>query len=115
MKKKILILEDNLEIREVFGDYLGGSFNVKLVSLPSEAIAFLTSEAVDLIITDFNLPEMNGISFINKARKELNVQCPILLISAQLIMIQETIPESVESLEKPFALPELKMKIEKMC
>ena len=46
----------------------------------TEAISFLNTQEVDLVITDISMPEINGIEFIKKI-KEQNLSLKILVIS----------------------------------
>jgi CheY-like chemotaxis protein len=47
-----------------------------------EALAALGREAVDLLVTDINMPEMDGISLIREVRKT-NSKLPIVIVTAK--------------------------------
>ncbi|MBP7284166.1 MAG: response regulator [Leptospiraceae bacterium] len=47
-----------------------------------EGLAVFQSEKIDLIITDINMPEMDGLTFIKEVRK-LNKEVPIIVLSTE--------------------------------
>jgi two-component system chemotaxis response regulator CheY len=66
----------------------------------------------DLIITDFQMPEMDGLDFIQNVRKQ-NTETPIFLFSAyvpELDFITEQM-ENVFFFEKPIITPKLRSQI----
>lgn len=86
MSKKILIAEDSLTMRslivstiEAMGDYetveAGNGF---------EALRILPREKVDLIITDINMPDINGLELISFIRNNENYRnTPLIIISTE--------------------------------
>jgi CheY-like chemotaxis protein len=49
-----------------------------------EALAVLDQEAVDLLVTDINMPEMDGIELVREARRRRNRdELPIVIITAK--------------------------------
>jgi signal transduction histidine kinase/CheY-like chemotaxis protein len=83
--KIILLADDEIMLRDLLADLLEASgFNVIKVSSGMEALTVLTEEIkVDLIIIDFNMPEMNGLQCIQRIR-ELNFQMPVILSTGSL-------------------------------
>ena len=43
-------------------------YTVKTFTSPTEALACITSDDVDLVISDYLMPEMDGITFLGKVR-----------------------------------------------
>ncbi|HVG21667.1 MAG TPA: response regulator [Blastocatellia bacterium] len=65
MPKKILIVEDTLDTRELLHLYLTSEgFSVATASDGREGLYMARAESPDLIITDINMPEMDGISMV---------------------------------------------------
>ena len=49
-----------------------------------EALTLLEREAVDLMVTDINMPEMDGIALVREVRKKrTREQLPIVIITAK--------------------------------
>ena len=84
MPKKILIVEDNLDMRELIHLYLTREgFLVVTASDGREGLYMANAERPDLIITDINMPGLNGLELIRQLRvlpefKDL----PILVFTA---------------------------------
>jgi len=47
---------------------LESDYNVKSFTKASEALEYVTENSVDLVISDYLMPEMNGIEFLAKVR-----------------------------------------------
>ena len=87
---KIIIVDDDQEMREMLKDFLLGlGHQVQSFSLATEAFSRIqnneleigpTSE-IDLIVTDLRMPEMDGVEFIQRVKK-VNKEIPIVLITA---------------------------------
>ena len=124
MVKSILILEDEPEIIENlkfdlkdFAESLFFSSNGK------EALILLKEKEVDCIISDIHMDEMDGVTFIKKAR-ELGIEKPVIFLTGQngLYLIDkfsgpdvsiETLGET-EFLFKPYQVEDLKNAITKL-
>ena len=77
----ILLVDDNphgLIARRTFLEELG--YVVHTAALGEEALKLLASQKVDLVITDFRMPNMNGIELIARMRK-LRAGLPVVLLS----------------------------------
>lgn len=68
---KIVAVDDEKMVTSAFKALLKieGYDDVHLFNNPNEAITFLKNEKPDLIISDFVMPEMNGIEFLTEAKK----------------------------------------------
>jgi len=116
--KKILIVDDEENARIGLSKLLSQEgFDVDSVANGNEALEFLRREKVNLVISDINMPEMNGLTFL----KELNRYFP----STHVIMITayggvESYLEAMnlgafEYIHKPVKLDELKSVMKKIC
>ena len=71
MAKTIMVVDDSASMRSVLGSALRGAGYDVLQSIDGvDALAKLKGQKVNLIITDVNMPNMNGISFL-KAVKQM--------------------------------------------
>jgi CheY-like chemotaxis protein len=69
MPKKILVVEDNLDTRELFHLYLTTEgFTVVTACDGREGLYMAQAERPDLIITDMNMPNLNGIELVKQLR-----------------------------------------------
>jgi CheY-like chemotaxis protein len=83
--KIILLIDDEVMLRDLLAEMLeSNGYNVMKVGSGSEALKILTEEIkVDLVIVDFNMPDMNGLETTKKIR-ELNLKMPIILSSGSM-------------------------------
>jgi len=81
-KKRILVVDDEENARIGLSKLLEREgFEVESVSNGYEALNYLNQREVNVIVTDINMPEMNGITFL----KELNKNFPasnVIMITA---------------------------------
>lgn len=80
--KKILIVEDNELNRRLFENLISQNYLFETASDGFEAIEKLKIEYFDLILLNLKIPMLEGITTINKIRKELKIDCPVIAISA---------------------------------
>ncbi|SMY32260.1 Response regulator SaeR [Photobacterium malacitanum] len=81
IKPHILLVEDQKSQRELFHSYIKEIFTVSLVSNGKQALAFLKTETVDLIISDIQMPEMNGIELRQQLEKIKSFSIPFIFLS----------------------------------
>lgn len=62
--KKILVIDDEDQMRLMLEDLLNSEYDVSLAANGSKAQEMLATTSYDLIITDLVMPEMNGIDLI---------------------------------------------------
>ncbi len=80
---KILIAEDDLELRQLFAKVLSkNGYAVLVAGNGQEALERLDEEYVDLIISDVMMPVMDGYEFVS-ALREAGYTTPVLMITAK--------------------------------
>ncbi len=84
-KRKVLIVDDESTGRTILSKIIqqvGDDIDVEAFDNPQEALKWLDDNHPDLIITDYRMPEMNGIEFIRKIRERPGMQdIPIVVIT----------------------------------
>jgi two-component system chemotaxis response regulator CheY len=85
MKKNILVLDDCRFTLNVLGDMLSDlDYDVTIVDNGRDACQKINSTLYDLIITDMNMPDMDGIEFAKQVRACPGCRfIPIVLISGE--------------------------------
>jgi CheY-like chemotaxis protein len=81
---KILVIEDNRDSRDILSKLLRMS-GYDVVSAPDGEMGFEAASSFhpDLIITDINMPKMDGIEFVRRVRKsDLLGEVPVLVVTA---------------------------------
>jgi len=83
---KILFVDDSSTIREMVESSLMeiGYMNIQGAEDGIEALALSTEEEYDFIITDINMPNMDGITLIQKLRDKLDyMSIPIMVLTTE--------------------------------
>lgn len=69
MGKKILVVDDSLSVRQlVSGTLEEGGYEVRDAKDGAEALEKFRRDPVDLVITDLNMPKLDGIGLIKALR-----------------------------------------------
>ena len=80
--KKILIIEDDINILELERDYLEASgFEVFATTDGHAGLEAALSESYNLVLLDVMLPNMNGFEICQRIREEKNV--PVIFVTAK--------------------------------
>ena len=85
MGKTILIVDDSATIRQVVGRTLkGAGYEVMEASDGKEALKKLDGKKINLIISDVNMPNMDGITFVKEAKKLASYKfTPIIMLTTE--------------------------------
>lgn len=109
---RILIVDDNRELREILGEYLKGEGDlIEGASNGKEALIKHKLTPYDLIITDLNMPELTGIELIKEVAILGGVTEFIIITGyASLDTAIEAIKiGAFDYIVKPFRMEELKV------
>lgn len=84
-KSDILLVEDDPDLLSIMNKVLGKVYNVHPASNGKEAMAYLKSEGkADIVITDYVMPEMNGIELCKLIREDEELYyLPIVMLTAK--------------------------------
>ncbi len=70
MSKKIMVVDDSASVRTVVGMALkNAGFDVVEACDGKDALGKLTGDKISLIISDVNMPNMDGITFVKEIKK----------------------------------------------
>jgi two-component system KDP operon response regulator KdpE len=81
---KILLVEDNVDTRELLHLYLTKEgYSIVVAATAAEALYMAGADRPDIIITDLGLPDLNGIELIKSLRAMLECsKIPIMAFTA---------------------------------
>jgi len=85
MSKTILSVDDSASVRQMVKLTLtGAGYQVIQANDGAEGLAMARGNAVDMVVTDLNMPVMNGLAMIRELRKLPNyVGVPILFLTTE--------------------------------
>ncbi|MEM9489022.1 MAG: response regulator [Myxococcota bacterium] len=104
-RRKVLIVDDEELVGVLLQRFLRQEFDVTALVDPEEAVARLTLETFDLVVTDFRMPKLSGLDVVKRVRA-LPDGPPVVVMSGH-VTSQEGISEVIEAgaagfLKKPF-------------
>ncbi len=111
MRKNIVIAEDFGVSRKIIANVLTKAGHTVLEAEDGqEALKWFDGRPVDLLVTDFNMPKMNGVDLIKQVRaNEAYSYIPILLLTTEVKQekIQLAMDENITAwIKKPFQTDE---------
>ncbi|MCK4919843.1 MAG: response regulator [Bacteroidales bacterium] len=113
--KNILIVEDNEGTRILLEDALrDNGYEISIANDGQDALKILEdkSSLITLIITDLQMPVMDGIEFIKKVR-ENDTTIPILVLTTNALQKQQAKESGASGyIVKPFSMKHLVSAIE---
>jgi len=114
---KILLLEDELMLNESIQEYLQEQGHIVSSFVDGlEAFINLQSDDYDLLILDISVPNIDGLTLLEKLH-ELKIHTPTIYVSA-LVDIEDISRAydlgCYDYLKKPFHLKELALKIDRI-
>jgi len=114
-KLSTLILDDDPVYLKLAASRLKEDFVVYTALCPSDAFDLLVKERIDVLICDFNLPEMDGVEVL-KTVKENHPETDVIMISGSAEdeqIIEAFDSGAIDFLQKPIEYKALKISIER--
>ena len=106
---KILILDDESDIRELLEAYFNRVFNnisVLLFDDAASALKAMKCNEFDIVCFDIGMPKMNGIDFLKQA-KQIKKNGKLVCISGFTAMLESDLADANLILNKPFNLKQI--------
>jgi CheY-like chemotaxis protein len=108
LRKRILLVDDQRSVRDAINLLLGLDEHIVVEAANgAEALAFYKASHFDLVITDFQMPQMKGDE-LAKRIKNISPSQPILMITAYTERLGNADNPVDAVLNKPFQLEELR-------
>jgi DNA-binding NtrC family response regulator len=107
-RAQILLIEDDASLASVIRDALEvGGYEVTMAACGQEGLALARKNAYAALLTDFQLPDIDGLEIVRKLHEQ-NPHFPMIVMTAHHstdVAIQATRQGAWDYLMKPFALP----------
>ena len=116
-KKKVLVVDDEIHIVHVVAIKLrNNGYDVISAENGAEALKLIHEQKPDLIVTDYQMPVMNGIELLENLKADSSVNnIPVILLTARGFAINDEQKDTLQIsavLSKPFSPKELLRSIE---
>src|SRR5690606_24698233 len=116
IKAHILVVEDDNDLRDAISDtLLITGYGVSDANCAEQALEFLAANPCDLVISDVNMPGMDGYQLLRRIATD-QPQLPVLIMTAYGSIsnaVQAIRNGAVDYLEKPFSTDKLMSIVEK--
>ncbi len=115
MKKKLLIVEDKADLRELYAEELEShGYEVVQAADGKEGVDLVEKEKFDLVVMDIRMPEMDGIEALGKIIS-MDGKIPVIIYTAYSNYKSNFMTWTADAyLTKSSNLDELKDKIEEL-
>jgi CheY-like chemotaxis protein len=115
--RKVLIVDDEIHIVHVVAIKLrNNSYDVISAENGEQALKLVQEEKPDIVVTDFQMPVMNGVELIEKLRQDKTTEkIPVILLTARGFAVNDEQRQHLQIsavLSKPFSPKELLRSIE---
>ena len=83
-KKRLLVVEDNHDLRRLIAQYLSSAFHITEAENGAVAIDILKDTEIDLIVSDIVMPLKDGVSLLREVKNDVNTShIPVILLTAK--------------------------------
>ena len=103
---KILVVDDDPDMQKLILTALQADGHAVVQALdPAEGLALLASEPVDVVITDFMMPKMNGVEFLERLHLDHRDQKCIMITGYGDVpaAVRAMKAGAIDFIEKPFS------------
>lgn len=107
-RKTILIVDDNPEILKYISESFSTDFNVVTALNGAQAIECLSSDNIDMVITDVMMPDVDGVQLCRAIKRNLRTShIPVIMLSGKGEIADKLAGVNVgaeDYVEKPFSM-----------
>lgn len=124
MASEFLVIDDSSVMRKIITKSIKqagyDTVNILEAGDGEDALSVLKKSVVDLILCDWNMPKMDGLTFVKTLRgdsKNKNNNIPVIMVTTEGSMgkIEEALDSGVtDYITKPFNSDKLKIKLKKI-
>ncbi|MDB9822720.1 response regulator [Deltaproteobacteria bacterium] len=108
--KRIMVVDDEAGIRNLLSDALAAEgFKVTLAKNGQDSLKQMRNRRFDLLITDINMPCLDGVGLLRKMKKEGRKERVIIMSGGAFddSRLRKEIPQVFIQLKKPFCMNHL--------
>ncbi len=113
---KVILVEDDLAVRDMMGVYLKKHYQVTMVDNGMEALSAIQRDRPDVIVSDVTMPQMSGYDLLRELRQDQNTATiPFIFLTAQADYnaLRDGMAEGADDyLFKPVEMEDLKRAID---
>ena len=111
-RQRLLVVEDNVELRNLIRDELSQDFAIVTASNGQEAYEIIRRENIDMVISDIMMPVMDGCELCNLIKNDIAYSHILVILLTAAIGVEthlRSLKAGVDSyIEKPFKMEVLK-------
>jgi len=115
-KPKILVVDDNADMRDYLKRLLAAEYQVETVGNGRAALNIIQSNQPDLVLTDVMMPLLNGFELLSEIRADLRSRTlPVIMLSARAgeeARVEGLSAGADDYLMKPFSARELLVRVQ---
>lgn len=120
MAKTIMIVDDSISMRQVVAIALtGAGYDVLEGSDGNDALAKLSGQKVHLIISDVNMPGMDGLTFVRAVKEHPSYKfTPVMMLTTEYTEEKKKAGQAAGArawLVKPFKPDQLLTAVQRLC
>lgn len=115
---RVLLVEDNLDIQANIAEFLEPDYVLDFAYNGDHGLELALANDYDVIVLDLMLPRRDGIDLCKAYKSEADLQSPILMLTARDTLEDKEVGFAAgadDYLTKPFALRELKIRIDALA
>jgi CheY-like chemotaxis protein len=114
---KVLLVEDNPMVMELLRDAIAPLATVVCVADAADALLHTVEDPPDLIITDYQMPGMDGRQLLDKLRaRKATAQIPVMLMASKSDIVERLKPleeDVVDFICKPFFVKDAVLRVKR--